>query len=205
MLNSVAQTLIKLTVPGVPDIYQGNELWRFDLVDPDNRRPVDYATRESVLREIRASEELSGDHLQMDARELSDNLEDGRIKIYTIWKALGLRRSQPDLFTQGDYAALYAEGSRANHVISYTRSFGDSLLIVVVPRLISRLLGGRGALPCGREIWPEVRAEECAAKVEGLLRAYLDHRQGPQESFQGFSSRHEPEALKALASAMEPA
>ena len=155
MLNSLAQTLIKLTVPGVPDIYQGNELWRFDLVDPDNRRPVDYATRESVLREIRASEELSGDHLQMDARELSDNLEDGRIKIYTIWKALGLRRSQPDLFTQGDYAALYAEGSGANHVISYTRSFGESVLIVVVPRLISRLLGGRGALPCGREIWPD--------------------------------------------------
>jgi (1->4)-alpha-D-glucan 1-alpha-D-glucosylmutase len=88
----------------------------------------------------------------MYARELSDNMEDGRIKLYTIWKALGLRRSQPDLFTQGDYAALYAEGSRANYVISYTRSFGDSLLIVVVPRLISRLLGGRGDLPCG-EIW----------------------------------------------------
>jgi (1->4)-alpha-D-glucan 1-alpha-D-glucosylmutase len=154
MLNSLAQIVIKLTAPGVPDIYQGDELWRFDLVDPDNRQPVNYAARQSFLQEIRASEEFPNAQLKTYARKLLDHMEDGRIKIFTIWKTLGLRRSQPDLFTQGDYAALRADGPFAAHVIAYARAFSDSRLIVVAPRLCARLLETRGVLPCG-DIWQD--------------------------------------------------
>ena len=104
MLNSLAQTLIKLTVPGVPDIYQGNEFWEFSLVDPDNRRPVDYAVRQQVLRQLHSYKDESGSGA--GTRELLQNPSDGRIKLYMIWKLLGLRNRHRDLFRDGEYVPL---------------------------------------------------------------------------------------------------
>jgi (1->4)-alpha-D-glucan 1-alpha-D-glucosylmutase len=174
MLNSLAQTLIKLTAPGVPDIYQGNDIWRFDLVDPDNRQPVDYAARQNTLQNVRTSQELAGDQLKAYLRELLDNPEDGRVKLYTIWKALGLRRSQPELFTKADYTALHADGQRRAHIVAYTRAFGDSRAIVVVPRLCARLLGEAGALWRG-EIWQNtfLRLPFGAGKFRNLFTGEL--------------------------------
>jgi (1->4)-alpha-D-glucan 1-alpha-D-glucosylmutase len=174
MLNSLAQTLIKLTAPGVPDIYQGNDIWRFDLVDPDNRQPVDYAARQNTLQNVRTSQELAGDQLKAYLRELLDNPEDGRVKLYTIWKALGLRRSQPELFTKADYTALHADGQRRAHIVAYTRAFGDSRATVVVPRLCARLLGEAGGLWRG-EIWQNtfLRLPFGAGKFRNLFTGEL--------------------------------
>jgi len=174
MLNSLAQTLIKLTAPGVPDIYQGNDIWRFDLVDPDNRQPVDYAARQNTLQNVRTSQELAGDQLKAYLRELLDNPEDGRVKLYTIWKALGLRRSQPELFTKADYTALHADGTLGAHIVAYTRAFGDSRATVVVPRLCARLLGEAGGLWCG-EIWQNtfLRLPFGAGKFRNLFTGEL--------------------------------
>jgi (1->4)-alpha-D-glucan 1-alpha-D-glucosylmutase len=174
MLNSLAQTLIKLTAPGVPDIYQGNDIWRFDLVDPDNRQPVDYAARQNTLQNVRTSQELAGDQLKAYLRELLDNPEDGRVKLYTIWKALGLRRSQPELFTKADYTALHADGTLGAHIVAYTRAFGDSRATVVVPRLCARLLGEAGGLWRG-EIWQNtfLRLPFGAGKFRNLFTGEL--------------------------------
>ena len=140
MLNSLAQTLIKLTAPGVPDIYQGNELWRFDLVDPDNRRPVDFAGRQKMLQLISSSKEFLGDQLREYAQGLCAHMQDGRIKAFTVWKALQLRNEQPELFARGDYASLPTEGGYGANIIAYMRQHGDSRLIVIVPRSCARLL-----------------------------------------------------------------
>src|SRR5581483_8493248 len=101
--NSLSQVLLKIASPGVPDIYQGNELWEFNLVDPDNRRPVDFAVRAAMLKTLKGrSSRARGDRRAL-ARELVESKEDGRIKLYLTAVALNHRREHPDLFTTGDY------------------------------------------------------------------------------------------------------
>jgi (1->4)-alpha-D-glucan 1-alpha-D-glucosylmutase len=119
---SMAQLLLKLTSPGVPDIYQGTELWSLDLVDPDNRRPVDFALRERLLEEaIRASPE-----------DLLARLDEGLPKMALIHRTLGLRRRRPELFdARGGYEPLFAAGEHADHVVAFCRGGGAA---VVVPR-----------------------------------------------------------------------
>jgi (1->4)-alpha-D-glucan 1-alpha-D-glucosylmutase len=155
MLNSLAQTVVKLTVPGVPDIYQGNELWDFSLVDPDNRRAIDYAIRQRVLRQLQASSQLENVGLPEYAQGLTRSMEDGRIKMYVTWKALSLRNEQPDVFQHGAYIPLQATGNNAKHVFAFARTLGDSRLLVVVPRLCVRLLGNQLRLPTGADVWQE--------------------------------------------------
>lgn len=157
MLNSLAQTLIKLTVPGVPDIYQGNELWEFNLVDPDNRRAVDYGTRKKVLREIR--DLACPDCLPTSVRELTNNLQDGRIKLYVLWQALNLRKQQPDLFQCGEYVPLKTLGEQAKHFVAFARRHETGTVIVTVPRLCAELMKDTPSLPLGREIWQDTRME----------------------------------------------
>ncbi|HYQ92843.1 MAG TPA: malto-oligosyltrehalose synthase, partial [Candidatus Competibacteraceae bacterium] len=98
LFNSLSQTLIKLTAPGVPDIYQGTELWDFSLVDPDNRRPVDYERRRALLTELQTLVETAGDDLAGRVRGLLDRMEDGRPKLYVNWRTLRMRREQSELF-----------------------------------------------------------------------------------------------------------
>ncbi len=145
-LNSLAQTLIKHTAPGVPDLYQGAELWDLTLVDPDNRRPVDYVLRTKLLREIHR---LPAAGL---AAEVMRRADEGLPKLWTIHQALCLRRERPESFgAQADYSPLTAEGTKARHVIAYLR--GDSVA-TIVPRLVATLGGAWGEtsveLPPGR-------------------------------------------------------
>ncbi len=127
LLNSLAQTLLKLTAPGVPDIYQGCELWDFSFVDPDNRRPVDYAAREALL----------------DAGATPDNAADwmsGAIKQQIIARVLQCRRDYPELFARGSYTPLIAEGPRADQVFAFERRWQRQCLVVIATRLPTRLL-----------------------------------------------------------------
>jgi (1->4)-alpha-D-glucan 1-alpha-D-glucosylmutase len=124
-INGLAQTLVKLTLPGVPDTYQGSELWDFSLVDPDNRRPVDFALRRHLL----------------DAAAPGD-WRDGGEKLRLIRAVLQFRRREPALFANGSYDAVPAEGERADHVCAFARSHADRRIVTVVPRLVARLGAG---------------------------------------------------------------
>ncbi len=158
MLNGLSQTLIKLTAPGVPDIYQGNELWEFSLVDPDNRRPVDYKARHRTLQLLKATFE-STQPTTRKLRELAQNMEDGRIKLYTLRKMLGLRNHRPELFRKGEYIPLRVTGEKAKHVLAFARKAADKVLITAVPRLCAELLGGKLNMFGSREIWGDTGIE----------------------------------------------
>ncbi|MDQ4105648.1 MAG: malto-oligosyltrehalose synthase [Actinomycetota bacterium] len=150
-LNSLSQTLIKLTAPGVPDIYQGNELWDFSLVDPDNRRPVDYGLRRNLLAEL----EDTGP----DAARLLDAWQDGRPKLHLTRQALALRRESPELFEKGEYIPLEVSGPRAEHLVAFARRHGDRVAITVAPRLYTRLANVSGALLPGPAVWEGIRID----------------------------------------------
>jgi len=152
--NSLSQTLLKLTAPGVPDIYQGNELWDLSLVDPDNRRPVDYKRRQQMFESLRGTGDTS------DASSISGLLqapEDGRLKLYSIWRTLCLRQEQPDLFNKGEYLTVTIEGTKADHVVAFARRSETSSLLVVVPRLVATLLSGSDSPPIGEQLWGDTR------------------------------------------------
>ena len=172
LLNSLSQTLCKLTAPGVPDIYQGNELWDFSLVDPDNRRPVDYRTRGMLLAE------LAHDSERRALPEMLEHLEDGRCKLLLTWRALQLRREQPRLFSHGDYRRLRAHGSRAHHICAFARRCERRALVVIAPRLYRRLLDDPARLPLGREVWEDTFIELPAnAGSRRQLRNVIDGTQ----------------------------
>jgi (1->4)-alpha-D-glucan 1-alpha-D-glucosylmutase len=145
LLNGLVQTVLKLTCPGVPDIYQGTELWDFTLVDPDNRRPIDYALRRKLLEEMEPhlNDVECAKHNEERSRFVADilkNINDGRIKMYVIAMILRLRRAQPDLFTDGRYIPLEVTGPAAEHVLAFARERGGTWAIVVVPHLVASLL-----------------------------------------------------------------
>jgi (1->4)-alpha-D-glucan 1-alpha-D-glucosylmutase len=157
--NSLSQVLLKLTCPGVPDLYQGTELWDFSLVDPDNRRPVDYQRRRTVLAELQDRVAAAGEDLTPLTGELLAHLPDGRIKAYLIYQTLRFRRAHADLFAHGAYLPLEATGARRDHVCAFARSSADGsdLVIVVVPRLVARLAGDTERPPIGSEVWNKTR------------------------------------------------
>lgn len=127
-LNGLAQTLLRMTVPGVPDLYQGNEFWDFSLVDPDNRRPVDYAAREQAL------------HAHAEVEKLLANWRDGRIKQALIAQVLNLRSEHAELFRRGSYQALEVLGSQAHNVLAFAREHEGTYAIVIVPVRCATLL-----------------------------------------------------------------
>jgi (1->4)-alpha-D-glucan 1-alpha-D-glucosylmutase len=145
MVNALAQTLVKLTSPGVPDVYQGQETWDLSLVDPDNRRPVDYELRRRMLIDVRA--QMDRDRAGL-CRDLIERWEDGRVKLYLTHVALAARNAHPDAFTGGEYLPLEAAGAKAEHVVAFARRGGGSTLLTVVPRLVATLTAARDhALP----------------------------------------------------------
>jgi (1->4)-alpha-D-glucan 1-alpha-D-glucosylmutase len=152
--NGLSQTILKLTSPGVPDIYQGNELLTPSLVDPDNRQPVDYAVRRQTLEAIRSR---SCDPKESVVEDLLRSPQDGRLKIYAIWRTLCLRRHHPNLFSQGEYTSLAAEGAKAHNLIAFSRKAEASTAIVIVPRLVSGLLGNSAVAPIGAQVWEDTR------------------------------------------------
>jgi len=152
-INSLSQLVLKLTIPGVPDIYQGGELWDFSLVDPDNRRPVDWSARRALLDETACA----------SVADLAPSWQDGREKLFVVRRLLDLRQRYPQLFAEGDYQPLEAEGERSNHLCAFSRSHRGKTVVVAVPRLVYQLDDAGGTtwgateicLPPGRE-WRDV-------------------------------------------------
>jgi len=137
-INSLSQVLLKLTAPGVPDVYQGNEIWDFSLVDPDNRRPVDYLERKKMLAALKVA----------DPGELLDNWSDGRIKLFLTHRLLTFRRENPELFRDGSYRPLGLTGEFADCCIAFAREWEGKSIVVLAPRLSSRI----GFPPIG-DVW----------------------------------------------------
>ena len=136
-VTSLAQALIKLTAPGVPDIYQGSELWQLSLVDPDNRRPVDWPGLARALAEVE----------RWNMPELLAGWADGRIKLALIRAALAHRRSDPELYAAGDYQALALRGERRQHALAFARLHEGRAIVVAVPRRLAGLWSEDADLP----------------------------------------------------------
>lgn len=154
LLNSLSLTLLKLTSPGVADIYQGSELWQFHLVDPDNRRPVDYELRSRLLAELAQLDDAPASAL---APLLAD-MSDGRVKLHLIRRTLQLRRQWPEVFQDGDYQPLAIRGVKSAHVCAFARRQGERTLIALVPRLTVKLLGAQ-IQPLGASVWGDTGIE----------------------------------------------
>ena len=136
-LNSLAQVLVKVTAPGVPDFYQGTELWDLSLVDPDNRRPVDWALRRRLLDDL--VKEIEGTQGSAGlARSLLKTREDGRVKLYLTRQALAFRRARAALFERGEYRPLEAQGPLAEHVCAFARVADGEVALTVAPRHLAK-------------------------------------------------------------------
>jgi (1->4)-alpha-D-glucan 1-alpha-D-glucosylmutase len=157
MLNSLAQTLLKLTAPGVPDIYQGSECWNLSLVDPDNRRAVEYAAHRRSLEAMQGAAAAGSHALASLAVDLLRHMHDGGIKQFVVWRALTLRREREALFRDGAYVPLPTTGAHADHLCTYARVLGQHCAVVVAPRLACTLMRGEPVLPVGPEVWGDAR------------------------------------------------
>lgn len=156
MFNALSQTLLKLTCPGVPDLYQGTELWDLSMVDPDNRRPVGYNHRQQTLDSITPLLKSSSPRtLQKLLGELTRDMPDGRIKQYLITTVLNYRAKHPDLFRVGAYIPLEVTGACSEHVVAFARIHEEQALLVVIPRLNYTLGLRRTGLPCGKRLWKD--------------------------------------------------
>jgi len=155
MLNSLSQTILKIAAPGVPDFYQGTELWALNLVDPDNRRPVDYVQRCAMLKKIR--EAARRDPLAT-TRHLLKDMRNGAIKMYLINRAMEFRRENPALFMRGDYIPLKVTGPRANHLVAFARVHDSKRVIVVCGRFFTPL-SEAPPLPVDPKAWADTFIE----------------------------------------------
>jgi (1->4)-alpha-D-glucan 1-alpha-D-glucosylmutase len=140
MINSLAQLVLKMASPGVPDTFQGSELWNFDLVDPDNRRPVDFERRRQMLESLQPLIDRveSGQTIDRDIVDLVRDWHDGRIKLFLTACALRYRRTHASLLQSGEYLPIAGEGEAADHVMGFARRDAGSMLVAVVPRLTAR-------------------------------------------------------------------
>jgi (1->4)-alpha-D-glucan 1-alpha-D-glucosylmutase len=149
IFNSLSQTLLKYASPGVPDLYQGSELWDLSLVDPDNRRPVDYEKRIQFLQEFKdQTDELSS------ITQLLKNKEDGRIKLFLTHKILQARKENLAVFQNGNYQPLTVTGKLSNHIIAFARTDGEQTAIAIAPRFLTQLIQP-GQLPLGEAVWAD--------------------------------------------------
>jgi (1->4)-alpha-D-glucan 1-alpha-D-glucosylmutase len=179
--NSLAQVALKIGAPGVPDFYQGTELWDFSLVDPDNRRPVDYDRRQTLLAELDA--ECARDSRAAVASRLAASPDD-RIKLYATTTMLRFRREQREIFDHAGYQPVQAVGSRADHLFAFARIHGDRHVIVAVPRLMATLAPDVEVPPLGERIWGDTSLDliglpESTGYHEALTdRCLAVHRDG---------------------------
>ncbi len=148
-LNSLSQVLVKITAPGVPDFYQGTELWDFSLVDPDNRRPVDYRKRVALLEQLRKRETENRRGL---LREMVSGWRDGRIKLYLTDTALDFRREHANVFLAGDYLPMEATGATQDNLVVFCRRHENTWALTVAPRWTTQLTSRRRA-PLGERAW----------------------------------------------------
>ena len=163
LYGALGQALLKLTVPGVPDVYQGQEVWDFSLVDPDNRRAVDFAYRRAMLDRLQQDVGGHEESLLALARQLALDPRNARLKLFLTWRVLQFRRRQAELFRSGEYMPLAVEGARAKHVCAFARRSPAAVAerptaIIIVPRWIAQLtpLGQdslRAPAPLGDAVW----------------------------------------------------
>jgi len=149
MINGLSQTLLKIISPGIPDFYQGSELWDFRLVDPDNRQPVDFTKRKVALARMQEGKEAQ---LICVADGLAKSWRDGRIKLYLIWKALNYRRRHGKLFSQGDFSLATASGIRRENVSGYCRRNEEEWLLVAFPKWLANA-GAAENSPSQPQFW----------------------------------------------------
>ena len=164
--NSLSQVMLKLTAPGVPDIYQGGELWDLNLVDPDNRRPVDFARRQAYLAELRQAGDLRA---RVDG--LLRDYTDGRVKLFLTHRVLLARRESPEVFSAGEYLPLTVSGQYADQVVAFARRQGETWALIVAPRLLAARLEPPSR-PLGREFWGDTRVslpEAAPARWQDVL------------------------------------
>ncbi|OQW31054.1 MAG: hypothetical protein A4E19_20595 [Nitrospira sp. SG-bin1] len=184
LINSLAQTLVKITAPGTPDFYQGSELWDWNLVDPDNRRPVDYGHRFALLQELK---DILARPERTDAvRDLQSHPEDGRIKLYLIVAGLHCRRRHADVFEQGRYVPLETEGPEANHLLAFARLHESQMVMAAVPRLIAVRLAETTVSPWD-ETWITIPSEWGTRRFQDVLtgRSIVPDRLGERYRVRG--------------------
>jgi (1->4)-alpha-D-glucan 1-alpha-D-glucosylmutase len=222
MINSLAQVVLKIASPGVPDFYQGNELWDFNLVDPDNRRPVDFARRRQWLDELQplvdtalgaagwsghgasgpptrrrpavSGPKLSPEELRQQVRGMLDHWTDGRIKMHLIAVGLALRGAFPGLFLQGDYVSIEAAGPNQNHVVAFLRRCEGRVLVAVVPRMVSGMATAQQP-PLGAGVWEDTQLVFPAGSRPVSLRNVFT---GEAVVLQGDGSLAVADALRTL-------
>jgi (1->4)-alpha-D-glucan 1-alpha-D-glucosylmutase len=163
--NSLAQVLLKIMSPGVPDFYQGTELWDFSLVDPDNRRPVDYELRHKMLTNLEERLMQSDPGWPGFLKKLLLEAETGEVKMYLTWRLLQFRKRHAGVFSGGDYRALEPGGRLKQHVCAFARTFQDQLVVAIAPRLVLGLTGGIERAPIGGEVWLDTFLELPQAKA----------------------------------------
>lgn len=156
MFNSLSQTLLKMTSPGIPDCYQGTEIWNFSLVDPDNRGQVDYDIRKEMLMTLKKKIAMSGPDLTNFARNLLQEWRDGFIKLYLTFKTLNYRKENHPLFLDGTYIPLMGDGDLKEHICAFVRQREEKVVLVVVPRFLTHLID-TDEMPFGTEVWKESR------------------------------------------------
>ena len=157
MVNSLAQTALKIGAPGVPDFYQGTDLWDLSLVDPDNRRPVDFRLRERVLDEVDALLAQNASERRVGVAEWLRNWRDGRVKMLVTAAGLRLRREKPQLFLGGAYLPVPAEVSVPAGAIAFARTAGAAAALFVAPRLCARIFNEERGAPLGGDPWKTSR------------------------------------------------
>jgi (1->4)-alpha-D-glucan 1-alpha-D-glucosylmutase len=174
MLNSLSQLVLKIASPGVPDFYQGTELWDLSLVDPDNRRPVDFARRRSTLAVLEPLLTAGAPPAERSRgwRDLLERWPDGGIKLALTAAALRWRRRRADLFLRGDYLPLEAHGRRAENVVAFARLHGESAIVAIAPRLVTSL-SADGAPPLGRDAWEDTAIALPGGVPSGPYRCVL--------------------------------
>ena len=165
MVNSLVQVVLKCTLPGVPDLYQGNEVWDFSLVDPDNRRPVDFGLRQTLI----------GDVAKVSYPTLLENWRQGGIKLRVTRDLLRFRRAQPALFASGAYRPVGSAGGFSGNVIAFVREHEGRLLLVVVPRITSKI----GSPPVG-SVWDDTRLGE-SVSAHAWRNIFTGHAFAPGE------------------------
>ena len=184
LYSALSQAFFKLTSPGVPDIYQGQELWDFSLVDPDNRRPVDFARRRELLDQMQATLSRDGNSRLEFARRLADDPRDPSLKLFVTWQLLQFRRKNHELFRHGQYVPLMAQGSRAEHVCAYAWRWSpgagqpEQIAIAIAPRLLAKLAMSlsdgqhESYPPIGELIWSDTQLPLGELPAAGLKNLF---------------------------------
>jgi (1->4)-alpha-D-glucan 1-alpha-D-glucosylmutase len=153
--NSLSQVLLKIAAPGIPDFYQGTELWDFSLVDPDNRRPVDYKMRAGFLAGFQSTRGIQGSDQRQFVQELLATVSDGRIKMYITMVGLHYRRAHASLFLSGEYVPLKVEGTKKKHVCAFARIYEDRAVVAIVPVLLRGLCRETESFPFDPSLWED--------------------------------------------------